>query len=77
MGQPGCVIGFNEVVKMGRTPQKIRTKAYVHIGDELVDVDTLNGEQRVKLATELKKTYLNTLFAGKAVFREAEDKAGE
>lgn len=51
--------------------QKIRTKAFAHICDELADVDTLNAEQRVWLATALKTTYLNALYSGKAVFREA------
>lgn len=52
--------------------QKIRTRAFVHIGDELVAVDTLNDEQRARLATQLKTTYLNTLYSGEAVFHEAE-----
>lgn len=53
---------------------KIRTKAFVHIGGELVDVDTLNDEQRGRLATALKTTYLNALYSGKAVFSEAEER---
>lgn len=53
--------------------QKIQTRAFAHVGGELVDVDTLDAEQRVRLATALKTTYLNTLYSGKAVFREAKD----
>lgn len=54
--------------------QKIKTRAFIHISNELVDVDTLNPEQHARLATVLKTTYLNTLYSGKAVFREASHK---
>lgn len=50
--------------------QGIRTASFVHIGDELVNTDDLNDEQRRRLATWLKTTYLNTLFQGKAEFFE-------
>lgn len=46
--------------------QEIRTVSFVHVGDELVNTDDLNYEQRLKLAEWLKTTYLNTLFKGKA-----------
>lgn len=52
--------------------QKIHTVSYVHIGDKLVNTDDLDDEQRRKLATWIKTTYLNTLFQGKAVFYESE-----
>ncbi len=52
--------------------QKITVKAFVHVGDELVDVDTLPPEKKVELATRLKVDYLNGMFAGKAVFRPAQ-----
>ena len=45
--------------------------SFVHIGDELVSTDELDDEQRRKLATWLKTTYLNTLFQGKAEFFES------
>ena len=48
--------------------QEIRTVSFVHIGDELVNTDDLNDDQRRRLATWLKTTYLNTLFRGKAAF---------
>jgi len=51
--------------------QEIRTVSFVHIGDELVNTDDLNDEQRRRLATWLKTTYLNTLFQGKAKFFES------
>lgn len=50
--------------------QEIRTVSFVHIGDELVNTDDLNDEQRRRLATWLKTTYLNALFRGKAEFFE-------
>lgn len=51
--------------------QEIRTVSFVHIGDELVSTDDLNDEQRRRLATWLKTTYLNTLFQGRAEFFES------
>ena len=54
---------------MGKKPE-IRTVSFVHIGDKLVSTDDLNDEQRCKLATWLKITYLNALFHGKAAFYE-------
>lgn len=48
--------------------REIRTQSFVHIGDELVNTDDLNDDQRRRLATWLKTTYLNTLFRGKAAF---------
>lgn len=51
--------------------QEIRTVSFVHIGDELVNTDDLNDDQRRRLATWLKTTYLNTLFQGKAEFFES------
>lgn len=50
--------------------QEIKTVSFVHIGEELVNTDDLNDEQRRKLATWLKITYLNTLFRGRAEFFE-------
>lgn len=51
--------------------QEIRTASFVHIGDELVNTDDLDDDQRRRLATWLKTTYLNTLFQGKAEFFES------
>ena len=40
-------------------------------GDRLVSTEDLNAEQKARVATWLKTTYLNELFKGKAEFREA------
>ncbi len=50
--------------------QEIKTVSFVHIGDELVNTDDLDDEQRRRLATWLKTTYLNALFQGKVEFFE-------
>ena len=50
--------------------QEIKTVSFVHIGDELVNTDDLDDEQRRILATWLKTTYLNALFQGKVEFFE-------
>lgn len=55
---------------MKKQQQKIRVEAFCHVGDKLVNVDDLTQEQKVRLATELKKRYLNELFRGRAVFYE-------
>ncbi len=52
---------------------EIKTESFVHIGDELVNTDDLNDEQRCNLATWLKTTYLNALFKGKAEFYESSE----
>ena len=48
--------------------QEIKTVSYVHVGDKLVNTDDLSDEQRVRLGTWLKSTYLNGLYQGQAVF---------
>jgi len=48
--------------------QEIKTVSFVHIGDQLVNTDDLDREQRCRLATLLKTAYLNTLFRGRAEF---------
>ena len=55
--------------------KKIKTVAFVHIGDKLVNIDDLNTEQKTQVATWLKTTYLNSLFQGKAKFYEQNVKA--
>lgn len=52
--------------------REIRAESFVHIGDKLVNTDDLNDDQRRRLATWLKTTYLNTLFRGKAEFFEVD-----
>ena len=39
--------------------RKIKTVSYVHMGDKLVRMDDPEEEQRRKIATRLKITYLN------------------
>lgn len=51
--------------------QKIKVISYVRVGEELVETGQLTPEQKIKLATRLKTTYLNALFAGQAEFRPA------
>lgn len=58
---------------MAKRQQKIRVVSYVHVGDELVCTDDLSKDQKKQLATWLKTTYLNSLFAGKAQFSEANE----
>lgn len=48
--------------------RKIKCISYVHVGDKLVETSQLNPEQKERLASWLKVTYLNNLYAGKAVF---------
>ena len=57
--------------------QEIRTRAWVRIGDESVDVDTLSPEMRTELGTRLALTYFNTLYAGRAVFSQAGEETNE
>lgn len=58
---------------MKRNREPIRVEAYVRVGDREVNVDKLTQEQKVRLATWLKKTYLNELFRGQVTFYEADE----
>lgn len=58
---------------MARKQQKIKVISYVRVNGELVETSQLNPEQKKKLATWLKVTYLNALYAGKAKFYPLED----
>ena len=55
----------------------ITVKAYVKVNGVETDVDTLNEEQRRRLATMLSVTLLNERFAGQAHFFPAEEKPEE
>ena len=57
---------------MAKRVTKIKAISFVRVGEELVEVSKLTPEQKVELATWLKCTYLNNLFAGQAVFKPAE-----
>jgi len=52
--------------------KEIRTVSFVHKGNQLVNTDSLEAEERKKLANWLKNTYLNALFRGKARFFESD-----
>lgn len=52
----------------------ITVKAYVKVNGVETDVDTLNEEQRRRLATMLSVTLLNERFAGQAHFFPAGEK---
>lgn len=56
---------------MARKQQKIKCISYVRVGGELVETSKLSPEQKERLATWLKVTYLNALFAGRAEFSVA------
>lgn len=53
--------------------QKIITRAWVHVGDELVNVDTLSPEKRQELATQITLGVLSTMYAGRAEFRRSDE----
>lgn len=59
---------------MAKKNRKINVISYVHVGDELMETSNLTAEQKRKLGTWLKTTYLNHLFADHAVFWPAEQK---
>ena len=58
---------------MARKEQKIKVVSYVHVGNQLVNTEDLNPEQKRQLATWIKCTYLNTLYEGKAKFWPVEE----
>lgn len=53
---------------MEKTRRKIRTVAYIHVGERLVCVDTLSDEQRAFLAATLNYRLFCELYRGKAEF---------
>jgi hypothetical protein len=56
---------------MAKETPKIKVISYVRVGEELVETSQLSPENKQRLATWLKTTYLNNLYAGRAVFRTA------
>lgn len=60
---------------MAKTPE-IRTRSFVHKGGELVELSTLPPEERREVGLRLAQIYLNTLFAGQAVFSLPKEKTG-
>lgn len=53
---------------MAKKQEPIRTEAFVHIGDQTVNIDTLTPEQRSYVGAQLLATMLNAGNEGKAVF---------
>lgn len=51
-----------------RNQEPIRVEAFVKIGGEEVNIDTLPPETRKKIGTQLALTYFNELWRGQAVF---------
>lgn len=51
-----------------RNQEPIRVEAFVKIGGEEVNIDTLSPEMRKKVGTQLALTYFNELWRGQAVF---------
>lgn len=60
------------VVKNMANPDGIAAESYVRINGKLTNTKELSVDQRKKLATWIKLTYLNSLFAGKAKFYSSE-----
>lgn len=56
---------------MAKKTQKIKCVSYVRVNGELVETSQLDEGKKVELATWLKTTYLNHLFAGQAEFYPA------
>lgn len=55
----------------------MHTEAFVRVNGELKRVSELDEGQKRRLAAWLKRTYLNELFRGRAVFSEETEKSGE
>lgn len=53
---------------MAKNQPSIQVIAYVHVGDQLVNVDELSPKQREHLGCELTVTMLNAAFKGQARF---------
>ena len=53
---------------MARKQPEIKTESFVDVGGTLTNTKDLTPEQKVKLATWIKMTWLNTIFQGQAEF---------
>ena len=51
---------------------KIRSESIVHVGDQVVNTEKMTEEQQVRSATMISKDFLNSYYAGKVIFTEAE-----
>lgn len=54
---------------MAKAKQKITTTAFIRVNGELVDVDTLNTEQRNYLGAKMQESILNSMHKGKIEFK--------
>lgn len=52
---------------MPRLP-KIKTRSWVYVNGERVELSSLPPDKRRRVGLELAKTYYNALFSGEAVF---------
>lgn len=53
---------------MAKKREPIKVTAYIHVGDQLVDVDTLTPNQRDYVGARLRMEFLNSIHRGQAVF---------
>lgn len=53
---------------MAKAKKKVTCTAYIRVNGELVDVDTLNSEQRNYLGAKIQESILNTMHRGEAEF---------
>ena len=53
---------------------EIRTESFIRVNGALVRFDTLPEEQKREAATQIKCTYMNELYRGKAVFEARKEK---
>lgn len=53
---------------------EIRTESFIRVNGELVRFDTLPEELKREAATQIKLTYMNELYRGKAVFEARKTK---
>lgn len=53
---------------MAKAKKKVTCTAYIRVNGELVDVDTLNSEQRNYLGAKMQESILNTMYKGEAEF---------
>lgn len=53
---------------MAKPKKKITCKAFIRVNGELVDVDTLNKEQKNYLGAKLQEQMLNSMYRGRVEF---------
>lgn len=51
--------------------QNIKTVSYIHTGEGLTETENLPENEKKRFSTQLKKSYFNSMFQGRAVFRES------